>query len=877
MAIEEQFYLLWPLVVTGVIAFAKRRTPSAVLVVAALGAIASSALMAWLYEPSNISRVYYGTDTRAASILVGAALAAALTGWGHVRGLAGRVSLEAIGLIATAFLAWAWVNVTGQSGFLYHGGFLLCGLAAAAVIAAATHPRSGVIARALSARPLCALGLVSYGVYLWHWPVYVVLDETRSGLRGYPLLAARVAVTITIAAVSYFALELPIRRGALSMRQSRFAIPAVAATLIVAIVASTAGARTRVSVAEAAPESVHTALQRARTAPLQARRVMVVGNSVGWFLGRALEQPGTATGAVVFNAARPACVFPSGITSYRFMLGGAPLTEPTTPCDREWKTDLDQFRPNIVLWVVSPGTDDALYNGSWTRLCDPGYDADYRRDLTHAVGDLSATGAKVVLTTAAYIRFGFPDSQRDQRVDCDNAIRRDVARATGSQVVDLFSYTCPGGTCRAQVDGVVLRPDGLHYEGPSARIVSRWILSQVTAPGTRRARHCLTRTRTRRFGRGGFERRAVLTSARALVLEAPRRLVSYDLPLPEIGDDDGLLRVEACGLCGTDHEEFTGEIVPGFAFVPGHESVGVIERLGAGAAARWGVAVGDRVAVEVFLSCRECDACRTGATQRCARHGLADMYGFVDVNRRPGLWGGYAEHQYLAPDSVLCAVPAELDPVTATLFNPLGAGIRWGVTVPETRTGDVVAVLGPGVRGLSACAAAKDAGASFVMVTGRGAHDAPRLAVAPRFGADLAVDVLVDDPIGALRSHTGSLADVVIDVTAKSPDAFTQAVKLARPGGTVVVAGTRGGGNAPGHPFNSDLIVYKELRVIGALGVDSSAYAAALALLAARRFPFEELPRRVVGLGRAGDLLREMAGEGEIPPVHTVVAPEAED
>ena len=392
-----------------------------------------------------------------------------------------------------------------------------------------------------------------------------------------------------------------------------------------------------------------------------------------------------------------------------------------------------------------------------------------------------------------------------------------------------------------------------------------------------RARRGLTFARSRWFERADFERGAILTSARALVLEAPRRLVPRDLPIPEIGDDDGLLRIEACGLCGTDHEEFTGEIAPGFAFVPGHESLGVIERIGAGAAARWGVAEGDRIAVEVFLSCRECDACRAGATQRCARHGLADMYGFVDVNRTPGLWGGYAEHQYLAPDSVLCAVPATLDPVTATLFNPLGAGIRWGVTVPGTRAGDVVAVLGPGVRGLSACAAAKDAGASFVMVTGRGAHDAPRLAIAPRFGADLAVDVTVDDPVGALRSQTCALADVVIDVTAKSPDAFTQAVKLARPGGTVVVAGTRGGGNTPGPPFNSDLIVYKELRVVGALGVDSSAYSAALALLASRRFPFEELPRRVEGLGRAGDLLREMAGEGEIPTVHAVVVPGAGD
>jgi len=360
-------------------------------------------------------------------------------------------------------------------------------------------------------------------------------------------------------------------------------------------------------------------------------------------------------------------------------------------------------------------------------------------------------------------------------------------------------------------------------------------------------------------------------STDALVLVAPRELTARELPLPAIGADDGLLRVEACGLCGTDHEEFTGELFGGFPFIPGHESVGIVERIGARAAARWGVQEGDRVAVEVFLSCGSCDACRAGAHQRCERHGLADMYGYVSVDRAPALWGGYARHQYLAPDSVLHRVPAALDPVTATVFNPLGAGIRWGVTLPGTKTGDVVAVLGPGVRGLSACAAAKQAGAGFVMVTGHGERDHPRLEVASQFGADLAVDVSATDPVRALREATGGLADVVVDVTAKAPDAFPQSIRLARPGGTVVVAGTRGGRPVP--DFNPDIVVYKELRVIGALGVDAEAYRAALDLLAARRYPFESLARRVAGFGTMDALLRDMAGEGEPPPVHAVFAP----
>ena len=361
-------------------------------------------------------------------------------------------------------------------------------------------------------------------------------------------------------------------------------------------------------------------------------------------------------------------------------------------------------------------------------------------------------------------------------------------------------------------------------------------------------------------------------TVRAAVLEAPRRLTVRTMERPEIGQDDALLRVEACGLCGTDHEQYTGVLFGGFSFVPGHEVVGTLEAIGPHAAKRWGVAAGDRVAVEVFQSCRECGPCRMGEYRRCERHGLRDMYGFVPVDRPPGLWGGYAELQYLAPDTMLVPVPPALDPVTATLFNPVGAGIRWGVTLPGTTAGDVVAILGPGIRGLSTVAAVRDAGAGFVLVTGNGPRDAPRLDAARAFGADAAIDVSIADPVAELRAATGGLADVVVDVTANAPSALAQAVALARPGGVVVLAGMRGDASLPG--FRADAIVLKELRVLGALGVDVTAYRAALELVASGRYPFADLTREVVGLDDVTELLVAMAGEGDgAPPVHGVVRP----
>lgn len=363
-----------------------------------------------------------------------------------------------------------------------------------------------------------------------------------------------------------------------------------------------------------------------------------------------------------------------------------------------------------------------------------------------------------------------------------------------------------------------------------------------------------------------------MASVQALVLEAPRTLRRRSFPRPEVGDDDALLRIEACGLCGTDHEQYSGVLFGGFAFVPGHESVGVIDEIGDRAAARWGVDRGDRVAVEVFQSCRSCDACRAGAYRRCVEHGIGDMYGFIPVDREPGLWGGYAEYQYLGPDAMVLPVPLDLDPVVATLFNPLGAGIRWATTLPGTEPGDRVAVLGPGIRGLASLVAARAAGAELVMVTGHGERDRARLDLARRLGADLVVDVAVDDARRRWTEAVGEGPDVVVDVTAKAPAALGQAVDLVRPGGTVILAGTRGSSETPG--FSPDLVVLKEVRLVGALGVDVDAYRAAIDLLAAPDQVFADVPRQVVGLDGLEDLLRTMAGEtADAPPVHGVLVP----
>ena len=177
-------------------------------------------------------------------------------------------------------------------------------------------------------------------------------------------------------------------------------------------------------------------------------------------------------------------------------------------------------------------------------------------------------------------------------------------------------------------------------------------------------------------------------SAEGLVLTAPRRFELREFDVPDIGDDDGVLRVEACGLCGTDHEQYTGHIPSRHSVHPWprgdrHHRAGRCLGQPSGGACRRDSESPSRCSSRAA----SCDACRAGVYRRCERNGLATMVGFVDADRPPGLWGGYATHLYLGPDAMLLPVPDALDPALATMFNPLGAGIRWAVDLPGTEAG----------------------------------------------------------------------------------------------------------------------------------------------------------------------------------------------
>ena len=194
---------------------------------------------------------------------------------------------------------------------------------------------------------------------------------------------------------------------------------------------------------------------------------------------------------------------------------------------------------------------------------------------------------------------------------------------------------------------------------------------------------------------------------RAVVQTGPRQLEMREFPRPVIGPDDGgLLRVEACGICGSDVEQYRGNLsTQWLPMVPGHEPLGIIEEVSDSAAARWGVQPGDRVAVEILIPCRSCDLCLAGRYMSC-RHRIGSHGGSNPPERGLGPWGGFSEYIHLHPNAILHKVRGDIPAEVAVMFNPLGAGVRWAVHLGGAGLGDTVLILGAGMLAVAGFGAA---------------------------------------------------------------------------------------------------------------------------------------------------------------------------
>lgn len=342
----------------------------------------------------------------------------------------------------------------------------------------------------------------------------------------------------------------------------------------------------------------------------------------------------------------------------------------------------------------------------------------------------------------------------------------------------------------------------------------------------------------------------------AIVQTGKRTYEKQDFVVPEVGPEDGLLRVEQSGICGSDWSQYKQGFP--FAVIPGHEPVGVIERVGDVAAERWGVGVGDRVAVETMLPCGFCRPCVRGKYNLCRASGsMIHAYGYRNISETPTLWGGHSEFMYLDPHSLLHKVDSDLPSELAVMFNPLGAGVRWAQSLPGTGIGETVVVLGCGQRGLACVIAAREAGAR-VIVTGLSV-DEPKLEIARTFGAERTVNVDRENVVDVVRELTnGDMADVVVEVTSGATQPVLDAIELVAQGGRIVLAGMKYN-KVDG--FDANRVLMKEITILGALAVDYPAYEAAIRIIESRKYPLELMHTHTLSLDEADRAVRILGNE----------------
>jgi peptidoglycan/LPS O-acetylase OafA/YrhL len=509
LAIEEQFYLVWPIVVLVTFSLF-RHARRALMVVSLAGIAASTAVMALLYDSSDPSRAYFGTDARIHTILVGAVLAIVLVAR-PPRSTKARGTLQALGVIGAIGMLWAMHSLSDLSSSYYHGGSLLFAVAVAAVIAAVVQPSRSVLRAGLALTPVVWIGRISYGLYLWHWPVNVYLTEARVGFGGGRLDLLRLAVTFGLATLSYYLVEMPIRRGAPSHRPARLVAPLAVACTGIALVAATAGATSPPSYLGGGARPVtrpivnisdrvgtitgKTTAEDKSTAGVDFReggavgdqgivecpppkpderegaaaavagsdpppavppggpiRVLVIGDSLGCSVAVGLGPAGAP--AVV---TREATIIGCGVVSDQVFDDGEPFPHGTERCS-SWAPALQQqaitsFHPDLVLWVSTWERFNLVLGDHLVRTGSAAWRVELQRRIALAHQRLSSGGARLAfMTVASPTPASMINGGRIVSGDYDwrfAALNGELARYTAAHpettLIDVAKRICPRG------------------------------------------------------------------------------------------------------------------------------------------------------------------------------------------------------------------------------------------------------------------------------------------------------------------------------------------------------------------------------------------------------------------------------------------------
>jgi peptidoglycan/LPS O-acetylase OafA/YrhL len=503
LAIEEQFYLVFPVVM--VIAFrvgkGSRRVVGGVLVVASLASLAAMLIM---YTPGqDPSRVYFGTGTRAIELLLGALLALVLA---HPAGFVLRIprwAWEITGFVAAAVVLVLWECTNQSDSWLYQGGLAGYALMSCLVIVAAV--RKGPIRSVLSFPVLRWIGTVSYGAYLFHWPIYLWLTASRTHLSPWPLFGLRVAVTFAAAGLSAKLVEMPIRRRRFPVRlRPSLLSGATVCVIVIGLLAvtsspepslislatpispvlppTTSGTPTTTSAGTVGGVATAPMPPAMPLAPGTPPHVLILGDSAALTLGDGLTRWATAGGqAQVWNAGKLGC--PIGLGGQIRYLGQVITDYGYCNWQADFPGEIAAVRPNVI--VVMYGTwdvADRLIPGDtvWRSIGDPVYDNWLRGQISSAIDLMTAQGSTVVWLMHPHIRVGiteglrgpFPEEDPGRMDRLNRLIREVIATKPRAQVLDLEAYmrSLPEGEM-----SLADRPDGIHWAAPAALALAPWL------------------------------------------------------------------------------------------------------------------------------------------------------------------------------------------------------------------------------------------------------------------------------------------------------------------------------------------------------------------------------------------------------------------
>lgn len=366
--------------------------------------------------------------------------------------------------------------------------------------------------------------------------------------------------------------------------------------------------------------------------------------------------------------------------------------------------------------------------------------------------------------------------------------------------------------------------------------------------------------------------------SKALVVSGPMRSHYVDLKIPDNLAGGAIGQVLAAGVCGSDLTLYKDGPLGRrlWPLILGHENVVRIVRADENFCSRWGVEIGQRVAIEEFIPCGHCHFCLSGNYRRCRRTDYNSefflRYGRTPIAVDPGLWGGFSHYIYIHPDAGVHRLPESIPNLHAPLFVPIANGVRWVSDVGNAKPGDTVVILGPGAHGLGCVIAAREAGAKDIVVIGL-SSDTQRLEAARHLGATHTFCADKEDAVEAVGSISGEMADLVIEITAGAPGAARLATELAGPGGRVVIAG----GNAASRDgIDPDLVIRNEVQINGVRGHDIRSIIPAIGIMASGRYDLDAITTKSFDLSSAHIALKEFSSSDPNRVVAFVIRPTEE-